>query len=95
LSLTLDNGKEFARHEDIALNTHIDVFFVRPYHSWERGTNEMNGGAQVWPCPSRAPLRGRPNLYPTPELCLRMTALLDFPRLARYYTPCFRDKFDK
>ena len=44
LSLTLDNGKEFARHEDIALNTHMDVFFARPYHSWERGTNEnMNG----------------------------------------------------
>lgn len=44
LSLTLDNGKEFARHEDIALNTQMDVFFARPYHSWERGTNEnMNG----------------------------------------------------
>jgi IS30 family transposase len=44
LSLTLDNGKEFARHEDIAQNTHMDVFFARPYHSWERGTNEnMNG----------------------------------------------------
>ena len=33
LSLTLDNGKEFARHEDITLNTHMDVFFARPYHS--------------------------------------------------------------
>lgn len=44
LTLTLDNGKEFARHEDIALNTRMDVFFARPYHSWERGTNEnMNG----------------------------------------------------
>ena len=44
LSLTLDNGKEFARHEDIALNTHMDVFFARPYHSWERGTNENTNG---------------------------------------------------
>lgn len=44
LSLTLDNGKEFARHEDIALSARMDVFFARPYHSWERGTNEnMNG----------------------------------------------------
>ena len=28
-SLTLDNGKEFARHEEIAMNTHMDVFFDR------------------------------------------------------------------
>jgi len=44
LSLTLDNGKEFARHEEIALNTHMDVFFATPYHSWERGTNENTNG---------------------------------------------------
>lgn len=43
-SLTLDNGKEFARHEDIALNTHMDVFFANAYHSWERGTNENVNG---------------------------------------------------
>lgn len=44
LSLTLDNGKEFARHEDMALSIHMDVFFARPYHSWERGTNENTNG---------------------------------------------------
>jgi len=44
LSLTLDNGKEFAQHEDIALNTRMDVFFANPYHSWERGTNENTNG---------------------------------------------------
>jgi IS30 family transposase len=43
-SLTLDNGKEFARHEDIARDAAIDVFFARPYHSWERGTNENING---------------------------------------------------
>ena len=44
LSLTLDNGKEFARHEEIAREVALDVFFANPYHSWERGTNEnMNG----------------------------------------------------
>ncbi|MCA1808843.1 MAG: IS30 family transposase [Lentisphaerae bacterium] len=44
LGLTLDNGKEFARHEDLARTTGLDVFFARPYHSWERGTNEnLNG----------------------------------------------------
>lgn len=42
--LTLDNGKEFARHEDIAGVTGLDVFFAHPYHSWERGTNENTNG---------------------------------------------------
>lgn len=43
-SLTLDNGKEFARHEKIAKGSGLDVFFARPYHSWERGTNENTNG---------------------------------------------------
>jgi len=44
LGLTLDNGKEFARHEEMARTTGMDVFFARPYHSWERGTNENTNG---------------------------------------------------
>ena len=44
VSLTLDNGKEFARHEEIAMKARLDVFFARPYHSWERGTNENTNG---------------------------------------------------
>jgi len=44
LSLTLDNGKEFARHEEIARDADIDVYFANPYHSWERGTNENTNG---------------------------------------------------
>lgn len=44
LSLTLDNGKEFARHEDVASEAGLDVFFANPYHSWERGTNENTNG---------------------------------------------------
>jgi len=44
LSLTLDNGMEFARHEEMARQTGMDVFFARPYHSWERGTNENTNG---------------------------------------------------
>jgi len=44
LSLTLDNGKEFARHEEMAKTTGMEVFFARPYHSWERGTNENTNG---------------------------------------------------
>ncbi len=42
--VTLDNGKEFALHEDLARETNMDVFFAYPYHSWERGSNEnLNG----------------------------------------------------
>jgi len=44
LSLTLDNGKEFAWHEKLASKTSMDVFFAHPYHSWERGTNENTNG---------------------------------------------------
>ena len=44
LSTTLDNGKEFAHHEEIAKDAGIDVFFAHPYHSWERGTNENTNG---------------------------------------------------
>ena len=44
LSLTLDNGKEFARHEEVARTTNMAVYFARPYHSWERGANENVNG---------------------------------------------------
>lgn len=44
LGLTLDNGKEFARHEALSRTTGLDVFFARPYHSWERGANENING---------------------------------------------------
>jgi IS30 family transposase len=44
LSMTLDNGKEFAMHGTLAQLTGMDIFFARPYHSWERGTNENING---------------------------------------------------
>jgi len=43
-TLTSDNGKEFAEHEEIAKELKADFFFAHPYAAWERGTNEnMNG----------------------------------------------------
>jgi len=43
-TITADNGKEFAGHEQVAENLEIDYFFAHPYHSWERGSNEnLNG----------------------------------------------------
>ena len=44
LTITADNGKEFAGHKEVAEFLSIDYFFARPYHSWERGSNEnLNG----------------------------------------------------
>lgn len=43
-TLTLDNGKEFSGHEEIAALTGMSVYFAHPGHPGERGTNEnMNG----------------------------------------------------
>jgi IS30 family transposase len=43
-TLTLDNGKEFACHEDIAQSLKADIYFAHPYSSWERGLNENTNG---------------------------------------------------
>jgi len=43
-TLTFDNGKEFAAHEEIAEALNANVYFAHPYASWERGTNENTNG---------------------------------------------------
>lgn len=43
-TLTLDNGKEFAGHAALRRHTGLDVYFARPYHAWERGSNEHFNG---------------------------------------------------
>jgi len=43
-TITFDNGKEFAGHEEIAAALGVDCFFAHPYASWERGTNENTNG---------------------------------------------------
>ena len=43
-TITADNGKEFADHKFVSEQLGIDYYFARPYHSWERGSNEnLNG----------------------------------------------------
>lgn len=43
-TITSDNGKEFADHKTIAKDLKVNFYFARPYHSWERGSNEnLNG----------------------------------------------------
>jgi len=40
LSITSDNGKEFARHKEISKKLLTEFFFAHPYASWERGLSE-------------------------------------------------------
>ena len=44
LTITYDNGKEFAGHETIAKTLKAKCYFARPYRSWERGLNEHTNG---------------------------------------------------
>ncbi|PIP81316.1 MAG: IS30 family transposase [Gammaproteobacteria bacterium CG22_combo_CG10-13_8_21_14_all_40_8] len=44
LTLTLDNGKEFAYHSEVADKLDCATYFAKPYHSWERGQNENSNG---------------------------------------------------
>jgi len=43
-TLTLDNGREFARPIELERRLSLQIFFAHPYHSWERGTNENTNG---------------------------------------------------
>jgi IS30 family transposase len=43
-TITSDNGREFAYHQDIAKALNADFYFAHPYASWERGTNENTNG---------------------------------------------------
>lgn len=40
LSITTDNGTEFAEHKYIAKKLHTKVYFAHPYSSWEKGLIE-------------------------------------------------------
>lgn len=51
VTLTLDNGGEFADHVRVGVASKIAVFFAKPYASWQRGTNENTNGRirRFWP----------------------------------------------
>ena len=51
LTLTLDNGGEFAGHVRVSKQTGAEVYFAKPYASWQRGTNENTNGRirRFWP----------------------------------------------
>lgn len=44
LTITGDNGSEFAHHQKISKTLSADFYFAHPYSSWERGLNENTNG---------------------------------------------------
>jgi len=44
LTMTSDNGKEFAEHKKMARKLKAEFYFAHPYSSWERGLNENTNG---------------------------------------------------
>lgn len=43
-SMTMDRGKEFAKHEELSNALGVDIYFALPHHPWQRGSNENTNG---------------------------------------------------
>ena len=43
-SITVDNGTEFALHDEVEVQLKTQVFFAHAYSPWERGLNENTNG---------------------------------------------------
>lgn len=43
-TLTVDNGREFYGHKEVARKANVSVYFADPYASWQRGSNENANG---------------------------------------------------
>lgn len=71
-TLTLDNGTENAKHEQLSNKLGIRCYFARPYASWERGTNENANGLIRWYLPKGTDFRKI-----TPEQIARVENLLN------------------
>lgn len=50
-TLTLDNGGEFSKHEEIAKCLRIDTFFCDPYSSYQKGSVENGNGVLRYDLP--------------------------------------------
>ena len=50
-TITADNGTEFHGYREVEAKTGTTIYFARPHHPWERGSNENTNGLlrQYWP----------------------------------------------
>lgn len=55
-TMTLDNGTEFAQHEQFDQNLNCTTYFADPYSSWQRGSNENFNGLVRQFIPKSRPL---------------------------------------
>lgn len=62
LTITSDNGTEFAGHKLISRRLKTEFYFARPYHPWERGTNENTNGLLRQYLSSGSKLKGKHNI---------------------------------
>lgn len=83
-SLTLDNGREFARPVQLERQLAMPIYFAHPYHSWERGTNENTNGLLRQYLPKGTDL----SLITPPQLRVYVSQLNHRPRKGLgYRTP--------
>ena len=83
-TMTFDNGKEFAEHEDLAAATGMNIYFARPYCAWQRGTNENTNGLVRQYLPKGTDLTA----YSHHEVAAIQSSLNDRPRKRLgYLTP--------
>jgi IS30 family transposase len=54
-TITFDNGREFSQHHTISETLDADIYFAKPYHSWERGLNENTNGLVRQYFPKKVP----------------------------------------
>jgi IS30 family transposase len=57
-TITADNGTEFHDYERVERMTGTVFYFARPYHSWERGSNENANGLLRQYLPKGASMAG-------------------------------------
>ena len=56
-TLTMDNGSENNKWEEIEEKTGLRCFYAHPYASWERGCNENGNGLVRWYFPKKTDFR--------------------------------------
>jgi len=86
-TITVDNGREFTYHAEIAKALDAKVYFAHPYSSWELGANENSNGLLRKYVPKSIDLRcvkeerinfamGRINYHPRKYLGFKQPAMV-------------------